>query len=96
MLALAPQAVRMGAAAAGCLLPIRELMPALRAGGVQAVSPNGVLGDPRGASAAEGRLLLTDLTAGLSETLQRLLSEVSAGESVPNGLGAGHQDLSHR
>jgi mycofactocin precursor peptide peptidase len=79
MLALAPQAVLMDAAAAGNHLPIEELMPALRAGGVRAVSPNGVLGDPRGASASEGRKLLTKLTAGLGETLQRLLSEMTAG-----------------
>ena len=32
----------------------------LRAGGVRAVSPNGVLGDPAGASAAEGAALLRD------------------------------------
>jgi len=91
MLALAPRAVRIGAAAPGCLLPIEQLMPALRAGGVQAVSPSGVLGDPRGASAAEGQRLLTELTAGLSGTLQRLLNEISAGASVPTGPSARHQ-----
>jgi creatinine amidohydrolase len=78
MLALAPRAVLMSAAAAGSRLPIEELMPALRVGGVRAVSPNGVLGDPRGASASEGRNLLTGLTAGLSETLQRLLNDITA------------------
>ena len=78
MLALAPQAVRMGTAAPGCRVPIDQLMPALRTGGVRAVSPNGVLGDPRGASAAEGQRLLAGLTAGLSETLQCLLTETSA------------------
>jgi hypothetical protein len=71
-------------------------MPALRAGGVQAVSPNGVLGDPRGASAAEGRRLLAELSAGLSETLQRLLNEISAGESAADGLSARHQDEGRR
>jgi len=92
MLALAPRAVRMGAAAPGCLLPIEQLMPALRAGGVRAVSSSGVLGDPRGASAAEGERVLAELTAGLSETLQGLLNELSAGESMPDDLGARHQD----
>jgi creatinine amidohydrolase len=77
MLALAPQAVRLGAAAPGCRVPVEQLMPTLRTGGVRAVSPNGVLGDPRCASAAEGRRLLAQLTAGLSETLQRLLNEIS-------------------
>jgi mycofactocin precursor peptide peptidase len=83
MLALAPQAVLMSAAAAGNHLPIEELMPALRAGGVRAVSPNGVLGDPRGASASEGRKLLTKLTAGLRKTLQGLLNDMMAGGPVP-------------
>ena len=40
-------------------------MPALRDGGVLAVSPTGVLGDARGATAAEGRALLERLTADL-------------------------------
>jgi len=96
MLALAPQAVRIGAAAPGCRRPIGELMPALRAGGVQAVSPNGVLGDPRGASAGEGRRLLAELSAGLSGTLQRLLNEISAGESAADGRSARHQDEGRR
>jgi mycofactocin system creatininase family protein len=57
MLALAPELV--GAAREpGNVAPLRELMPALRAGGVRAVAANGVLGDPAGASAAEGRALL--------------------------------------
>ena len=63
-LALAPQ--RVGAApAAGCTRPLPEILPALRAGGVRAVSPSGVLGDPRGATAAEGEQLLAELTAAL-------------------------------
>jgi creatinine amidohydrolase/Fe(II)-dependent formamide hydrolase-like protein len=79
MLALAPQAVLMSAAAVGCHLPIEELTPGLRASGVRAVSPNGVLGDPRGASASRGRKLLAKLTSGLSETLQRLLNDIDGG-----------------
>jgi creatinine amidohydrolase len=42
----------------GATAPVAELMPALRAGGVRAVSPTGVLGDARGASAEEGAALL--------------------------------------
>jgi mycofactocin precursor peptide peptidase len=69
MLALHPDRVELPLAAAGDPRPLPELMPALRAGGVIAVSPNGVLGDPTGASAAEGaRLLATaadDLAAAV-------------------------------
>jgi mycofactocin precursor peptide peptidase len=58
MLSLAPGRVREARAAAGNPAPLPELLPALRAGGVRALAPNGVLGDPAGASAGEGRALL--------------------------------------
>ena len=49
-------------------------MPALRASSVKAVSPNGVLGDPAGASAAEGAAvfaaLLADLLACVREVVR--------------------------
>jgi mycofactocin precursor peptide peptidase len=72
MLALAPGDVRLAAAAPGETRPLSEIMPGLRAGGVRQVSPNGVLGDPAGASAAEGESLLSLLIAGLSALLGRL------------------------
>jgi creatinine amidohydrolase len=75
MLALAPDEVRMAAAAPGDTRPLADIMPALRASGVRAVSPNGVLGDPVGASADEGDRLLAALVAGLDETLDKLLAE---------------------
>ncbi|GJF05382.1 mycofactocin biosynthesis peptidyl-dipeptidase MftE [Pseudonocardia sp. D17] len=56
--ALAPDAVRGDRAAPGATAPLAELLPALRAGGTAAVSANGVLGDPTGASGDEGRALL--------------------------------------
>ena len=49
-----PVAVRVDLAEPGEISPIAELLPRLRSGGVVAVSPNGVLGDPAGASAGEG------------------------------------------
>jgi mycofactocin precursor peptide peptidase len=68
-LALAPDRVWPGRAEAGNTRPLAELMPELRRSGVRAVSPNGVLGDPAGASAAEGAALLgrllTDLLAAV-------------------------------
>ena len=73
MLALAPGDVRLDAAAAGDTRPLREVLPGLRAHGVRHVSANGVLGDPAGASAAEGAKLLALLAEDLSATLSRLL-----------------------
>jgi len=58
MLALAPEAVRLEAAAAGNTSPVGELLEELASGGIAAVSPNGVLGDPRLASAEAGRTIL--------------------------------------
>lgn len=60
MLALDPDEVRMDAARPGCTAPLAEILPELRRGGVRAVSASGVLGDPAGASAEEGR----DMVAG--------------------------------
>jgi creatinine amidohydrolase len=64
-LMLDPTRVRLDRAAPGEARPIAELLPALRSSGVRAVSPNGVLGDPSGASAAEGAALLDALLADL-------------------------------
>jgi creatinine amidohydrolase len=58
MLAIAPERVDLARAQAGNRSALAELMPILRAEGVRAASPNGVLGDPAGASADHGRALL--------------------------------------
>lgn len=63
MLHLDPSRVRMRDAAVGNTDALAELMPALTSGGIAAVSPNGVLGDPIGASAEEGAILLRDMVA---------------------------------
>ena len=65
MLALAPALVRLDRAERGQTEPIGELSEELRRDGVRAVSENGVLGDPRGATASHGRNLLTRLTIDL-------------------------------
>lgn len=65
LLAVRPDLVRREAASRGCTEPIAELMPALRSGGLRAVSANGVLGDPTGATAAAGERILDEWTADL-------------------------------
>jgi len=74
MLALAPSDVRADKAEAGETRPLAELLPELRAHGVRKVAANGVLGDPSGASAAEGERLLGLLVASLTETLDAILA----------------------
>lgn len=70
LLALHRHHVREEAAAAGATEPLSALLPALRDGGVRAVSANGVLGDPAGASAAEGRALLDGLVSDLCAAVE--------------------------
>ena len=65
-LALDPSTVLMSRAEPGNTQPLEALMPALRTGGVRSVAENGVLGDPRGATAAEGRRLLDRLGGQLA------------------------------
>jgi creatinine amidohydrolase len=69
MLALAPELVRLDLAAAGNTAPLASLLPAMRAGSVRAATENGVLGDPSGATAAEGELLLAAMIDALVAVL---------------------------
>lgn len=71
-LALDPARVRLAEAQPGNNRPLAELLPTLRTVGVRAVSPNGVLGDPFGASAAEGHRLLDLLVADLLAIIDRM------------------------
>jgi len=65
MLAISPELVRMEDADAGRMEPLAELIDELRRDGMGAVSSNGVLGDPRMATASHGRSLLTRLSIDL-------------------------------
>ncbi len=69
MLAIDPASVRLELAEAGCTDPLEELLPRLRAEGVRTVSSNGVLGDPAGASADEGSVLLDALVRDLADAV---------------------------
>ena len=61
MLHLRPDGVRLDRAAAGNTAPLAEILPDMLRGGVAAVSANGVLGDPAGATAEHGRTVLTQM-----------------------------------
>lgn len=74
MLHLDPTRVRLELAVAGNTRPLRALVPAMLEGGVQAVSLNGVLGDPAGATAQEGARVLR---AMVREVVDHLLEGIS-------------------
>ena len=78
MLALAPELVR-DERPVGATQPIDELLPRLREDGVAAVSPNGVLGDARGATAGDGQALIERFVAEIDALL----------ESTSNGAAVG-------
>ncbi|HXY27061.1 MAG TPA: mycofactocin biosynthesis peptidyl-dipeptidase MftE [Acidimicrobiales bacterium] len=71
MLAIEPAAVHLELAEPGCTEPLGTVLPRLRAEGVRPVSSNGVLGDPTGASADEGRALLDALVRDLVAAVAR-------------------------
>ena len=75
MLALAPRLVRLHLAEAGETRPWTDIRSAVVAGGVAAVSPTGVLGDPIGATAAEGERLLGEIVARLVGLVARCRDE---------------------
>lgn len=74
MLHLHPDSVRMDLAQRGNTQPLGELMPALVTRGVKAVSVNGVLGDPTGATAAIGKEVLKTM---VEEVLRRHVDRVT-------------------
>jgi creatinine amidohydrolase len=70
LLALEPSSVRLAEAVPGDTRPLADVLPLLRDGGVAAVSPTGVLGDPTGATADEGRALLATMVADLAAAVE--------------------------
>ncbi len=78
LLHLDPSCVRSELAEPGEGRPLRGLLERLQTEGVRAVSPNGVLGDPSGATADEGRRLFEESVAGCTAMLDVLLKTVHA------------------
>jgi creatinine amidohydrolase len=56
---------------AGNRAPLPELLPSMRSGGVEAVSPVGILGDPTTATAAEGKRIFSEMVDGCVRRVSR-------------------------
>lgn len=85
MLALEPGLVHHYGDVVGEKRPLTDLIDELRRAGVRSVSASGVLGDPSGAAAAEGRDILDGLVTDLTAVL------VAAAGPAPGG-DDGHGD----
>jgi mycofactocin precursor peptide peptidase len=79
MLHLQPWNVRIHRAQPGCTEPLAQILPALMAGRLADVSSNGVLGDPTGATAAEGHALLRAMA-------RQVAGEIRAGWRDEHGM----------
>lgn len=72
LLHLAPDLVDMAVAQVGVTTALSLILPQLRRDGVRAVSPTGVLGDPTGATAEQGRHLFDALVSAAVRTVDAL------------------------
>ncbi len=73
LLHISPTDVRTDRWLAGNRAPLPELLGSMRSGGVAAVSPVGVLGDPTTATAAEGRRIFAEMVDGCVRRVTRWL-----------------------
>ncbi len=77
LLHISPELVRSGELRTGNTAPLRELMDAMVAGGVGAVSATGVLGDPVGATPERGQQMFDDLADRLACALDRWVPDAT-------------------
>jgi mycofactocin precursor peptide peptidase len=71
LLHISPDEVRTNELVPGNTAPLAELLPAMRSGGVAAVSELGVLGDPTTATAIDGERLFAEMVDGCAGRIAR-------------------------
>ena len=84
LLAIAPQTVRTDRAEAGNVAPLNEVLDALRGGGMRAVSSNGVLGNPAGASADDGHAILATFVDQLCANIRAMTFDLAPAHGEPD------------
>jgi mycofactocin system creatininase family protein len=71
LLHISPESVRVDDMVPGNRAPLAELLPAMRNGGVAAVSEVGILGDPTSATATDGEQLFAEMVEGCVRRIVR-------------------------
>jgi mycofactocin precursor peptide peptidase len=71
LLHISPDAVRLDKIEPGNRAPLAELLPAMRSGGMAAVSELGVLGDPTTATVTDGEQLFAEMVDGCARRIAR-------------------------
>jgi mycofactocin system creatininase family protein len=87
MLFLDPGAVDMDKAVTGNTAPLSDLMPKMMVGGVSAVSPEGVLGNPLTANASLGERYLREMVEGVVRRIQHATPDATSCLSDPQPSG---------
>lgn len=77
VLALSPNLVREGRAEAGYMGELEAALPRIWRDGFASITPNGVLGDPAGMSAAIGEALLDGLSTRIADHFTRAMNELA-------------------
>lgn len=88
MLFLDPEVVDMKKAVTGNTAPLVDLMPQMRTGGVAAVSPEGVLGNPLSADAALGERYLHEMVNGVVRRIHHASADSTACLADPHATGS--------
>src|SRR3546814_16919937 len=84
MLHLRPESVHMERAEPGNTAPLQQILTDLITGGIAAVSPNGVLGDPTRATADHGLEVLAPMLAEIHHRLPHTTIATTPSERPSN------------
>lgn len=88
MLHIRPGDVRLDLAEPGDTRPLVEILPLMLAGGVSAVSANGVLGDPAGATAERGAEILQGVVADVVRRISHASTDARGMLALPSSVRA--------
>ena len=87
MLHIAPTSVDLTRAVVGNTEPLRAILFSMATNGVRSASPSGILGDPTGATAAEGMTLLDSMITDVTQRISYAVADNRGCLQRPNVSG---------